>query len=81
MIPLLQHLWDALLHDEMAMKRWLRGGLLLCSTAAAQVVPYGMAAVRDWAWLDWAVVLAISLGSGLAGLINLGEPNPPPAPR
>jgi hypothetical protein len=81
MIPLLQHLWDALLHDEMAIKRWLRGGLLLVSTTAAQVVPYGMAAIHDWEWMDWAVVLAISLGAGLAGLINLGEPNAKPLPR
>lgn len=75
MIPLLRRIWWAIRFDDVAMARWIRGSLLLVSAAAAQVVPYGLEVVRLWTWQDWAVVLAISIPAGIAGMINLGEMN------
>lgn len=69
MIPLFRRLIRALLWDELAAVRWIRGGLLAASVAVLQLpAPTG--------WERGRFVLVLVLAAG-AGMVTAGQKNPP----
>jgi hypothetical protein len=77
MLTFLKKFWDAFLHDELAFRRWSRGFLLWLGGAAITVASAGWDVVRTWTLKEWLGRLAIAGILGLAGMINLGDKNPP----
>jgi hypothetical protein len=87
MIPLFRRLWAAVLYDEMAVRRWLRGALLAAAMAGAQIAASPAGEAAKWTSREWAVRILFAVLAGMAGMINLGHLNPktpphaePPAP-
>jgi hypothetical protein len=80
MIPLMRRLWAAILYDEMAVRRWLRGALLAVAFAGAQLAATPAGEAATWTGKEWAVRVLFSLLAGAAAMINLGQPRQPKAP-
>jgi hypothetical protein len=86
MIPLVRRLVHALLWDELAAKRWVRGFFLWLGGAAVMVASVGWEVAQGWSVKEWVGRLAIAGIAGIGGMITAGEKNPkaeeapPPAP-
>lgn len=76
MVPIIKQLWYAIRYDEVAIRRWLRGLLVVASATVAQVNAYSWEAAREWDWQSWIAVLLTAGVTGGAAMINLGERNP-----
>lgn len=77
MITFLKNFWNAFLHDELAFRRWARGFLLWLGGAAVTVASVGWDTARAWTLKEWIGRLAVAGILGIAGMINLGDKNPP----
>lgn len=76
MVTMFQKLVHAFLYDEMAAKRWIRGGLNFGATIAAQLVidpTWSMWTPKQW--FVHAVPAAVAFA---AGSVTAGEKNPKP---
>lgn len=81
MIPLFRGLVHALLYDELAAKRWIRGFMLWLGGSAVMVASVGWEVAQAWSLREWFGRLSIAGILGLGGMITAGEKNPkPPAP-
>lgn len=80
MIPLVQKLIYALLWDELAARRWVRGFLLWAGGAAVMVASVGWEVAQAWSVREWVGRLAIAGILGAGGMVTAGERNPRPAP-
>jgi len=77
MITWMKKFLNAFLHDEMAFRRWSRGFLLWLGGAAVTVASAGWDVARTWTLKEWLGRLAVAGILGFAGMINLGDKNPP----
>lgn len=78
MIPLFRNLVQALLYDELAARRWIRGLLLGVAMAGAQLAAAGDAAAL-WTTRQWAIRIVFALFAAAAGMVTAGERNARPA--
>jgi hypothetical protein len=74
MKPLLTHLLDKLLNDEMFVRRWLRAGLFTVAGTGFAFADQIGALVAEPALVKWLKIAAV-LSGGVAAAINLGEKN------
>lgn len=74
MIPLFKKFWNALLNDEMAVKRWLRAGLM--AVAGSGMMWADQLAEIIGAPVKGLKVVAVICGA-LSVAINLGDKNKP----
>jgi hypothetical protein len=74
MVTLFRKFIDAFLHDEMAAKRWIRGGLNFGATIAAQVVIDP--AWVTWTFKQWLVHSVPAVVSFFAGTVTAGDKTP-----
>lgn len=74
MIPLIQRIVHALLYDEMAARRWLRGGLFGFATGGLAFADQLAAIVSSPGAVKGIKVAAVVSGF-VAAMINLGEKN------
>lgn len=68
----------ALWTDELAARRWIRGGLLWAGAVGTQLVSAGAEAAEQWTLRQWAVRLLVAGIVGAAGMVTAGERNPKP---
>ena len=78
MIPLLRKLVYALLWDELAARRWVRGFLLWLGGAGTTVMAVGWDVAREWTPREWAGRMVFASVLGVAGMVTAGEKNPKP---
>ena len=74
MVPLIKRLVKALLWDELAAKRWLRGGLLTAAAGGVAFADQLATTLGDPSWVKGVKVAAIICGF-LGGAITAGEKN------
>jgi hypothetical protein len=74
MIPMIHDAWNALVHDEMAARRWIRGLLVGFGVGGAGAVGYAPEKWRFWLYL------AAGLSACVGGLISIGQQNEPKTP-
>ena len=79
MWTLTKKLLNAFIYDEMAAKRWIRGGLNFSATIAAQLVIDP--AWSTWTFKQWAVHAVPAVVAFAAGSVTAGEKNKPDAPQ
>ncbi len=79
MIPLIKKLWEALLHDEMAVRRWLRVVIMTIGGSGLSYADQISAAIGAPGAVKVIKVLSV-ICMGLSVMINLGEKNPLPEP-
>ncbi len=75
MIPLIKKIIHALLYDELAAKRWLRGLFMWLGGAGVTVAAVGWEVARAWTLKEWAGRLAIAGLLGVGGMITAGQKN------
>lgn len=80
MIPLVKRLFHALLWDELAARRWIRGLLLWLGGAGIQVVSVGWDVAQGWSWREWSGRMLVAGILGLGGMVTAGERNARPSP-
>lgn len=75
MVTLFRKLVDNFLHDEMAAKRWIRGGLNACASVLGQVIidPTW----STWTVKQWMVHLVPSAIGFAAGAVTAGDKTTP----
>lgn len=78
MITLWRKFWHALLWDELAARRWLRGAVLCVGGAGITVASVGWDVAQGWTLRDWAGRLVFAAVLGAGGMITAGEKNPKP---
>ncbi len=78
MIPLIASIWHALLHDELAARRWLRGLANGVALMLVQVMVVGPDVAATWTHRQWGMHLLASSAGVIAGLISVGEKNEKP---
>lgn len=74
MIPLFRKLWDALLNDEMAVRRWLRAGLMAMAGSGLAFADQIAQTVGSPGAVKTVKITAVVCGF-ISVMINLGEKN------
>ena len=77
MIPLFRKLIFAFFYDELAAKRWLRGGLFFVGGMAVNVLAFPFTVVQAWTAQEWVYRIAAAGALGFAGSIMGGQKNKP----
>lgn len=75
MIPFFKHLFHALLHDELAVRRWGRAFLAVVAGGAIQVAGVGWDVASLWSLRECVGRLALACVLGAALAITAGEKN------
>jgi hypothetical protein len=78
MIPLLKRLIWAFFYDELAAKRWLRGGLFFIGGMAVNVLAFPYGVIKEWTLAEWGYRVAAAGALGFAGSIMGGQKNKTP---
>ena len=78
MIPLIKKFIWAFFYDELAAKRWLRGGLFFVGGMAVNVLAFPWAVVREWTLAEVAYRIGAAAALGIAGSIMGGQRNQTP---
>lgn len=77
MIPLIRRIFHALLWDELAARRWLRGGLLGFATGGLAFADQ-LAAIVAAPGAVKSIKVAAVVCAFVGAMVNLGEKNPKP---
>lgn len=75
MVTLWKKFIDAFLHDEMAVKRWARGGLNFAATIGAQLV-VADSAWATWSGKQWLLHSVPAIVAFFAGTVTAGDKTP-----
>lgn len=78
MIPLLKHLWDKLLHDELAVRRWGRAALMAVAGSGLAFGDQLAGLLGDSGLVQTIKIIAVVAGF-LSVAITAGERNKPEA--
>jgi len=73
-ITLVRNLIRALLYDELAVRRWIRGGLLWLGTLASQLM--ADPTWETWTLRQWLTRAGVAAIVGAGGMVTAGEKNP-----
>jgi hypothetical protein len=74
MITLFRHLFSKLLYDELAVRRWLRAGLLFAGTAGVAFADQLAALVQDEGLARYLKIAGV-ICAAAGGAITAGEKN------
>jgi hypothetical protein len=75
MIPLFKKLIYAFFYDELAAKRWLRGGLFFVGGMSVNVLAFPYGVIKEWTLAEWGYRVAAAAALGFAGSIMGGQKN------
>ncbi len=78
MIPLIKELWNALLHDELKVRRWLRSLLMAFAGSGLAFADQMASAIGAPGAVKTIKIIAVICGF-ISVAINLGDKNPAPS--